>query len=53
MLKSREWMGVLGFLALVIATIVGLVLTSNPGAAPVVTKNGRNAPAQSAPLVDM
>jgi small-conductance mechanosensitive channel len=52
MIKSREWIGVVILLALVIATIVGLVLTSNPNAAPVVSKNARNATVPAAPLVD-
>jgi small-conductance mechanosensitive channel len=53
MMKAREWIGVIALLALVVATIVGLVLTSNPSSAPVAGKVLRGAPAQqTAPLVD-
>jgi small-conductance mechanosensitive channel len=52
MLKAREWIGVIALLALVVATIAGLVLTSNPATAPVLTKNAHNAAAPTEPLVD-
>jgi small-conductance mechanosensitive channel len=52
MMKAREWIGVIALLALVVATIAGLVLTSNPGAVPVVAKNSHAAIVPAAPLVD-
>jgi small-conductance mechanosensitive channel len=52
MMKAREWMAVVALLALVVATIAGLVLTSNPTTAAVSAKNGRTAAAPAAPLVD-
>jgi small-conductance mechanosensitive channel len=54
MMKAREWIGVIALLALVVATIAGLVLTSNPTSAPVAAKNGHNAGGVTAqPLVDL
>jgi small-conductance mechanosensitive channel len=52
MLKAREWIGVIALLALVVATIAGLVLTSNPNTAPVLSRNAHNAATPAEPLVD-
>ena len=51
-MKAREWMAVVGLLALVVATIVGLVLTSNPTAAPITARANHSAAASTEPLVD-
>lgn len=52
MMKAREWIGVIALLALVVATIAGLVLTSNPATAPVLSRNAHNAATPAEPLVD-
>jgi len=52
MMNARQWMAVVALLILVVATIVGLVLTSNPTVAIVVGKNGRHAAGPTGPLVD-
>src|SRR6516164_8840601 len=52
MMKAREWIGVIALLALVVATIAGLVLTSNPATAPVLSRNAHNAATPDEPLVD-
>jgi len=52
MMKAREWIGLLGFLALVVVTIAGMILTSNPSSAPVAARFARNTAPAAAPLVD-